>query len=254
MKGGPSEDAETRSKPSIVIESVSDDRNPLYLDSVDLYNRAFPDSERSDPRYFAHTLEEKRLDLLYPFNFHYLVARANDRAVGLATGHYLALVNMGFVGYLAVQPSIKGARVGSRLRHRLLKEMRRDARAAGYKDLLAVVGEVEAVNPWLRHLIRNRGAFALDIDYHQPALGTHLDDVPLVLYVEPIGRPIKRIRAADVQKLLYALYRRIYRIRFPLKNRTLARMMAELEGRQWVGAKKLPRAGRPGPRHTSVKE
>jgi hypothetical protein len=193
MTSAPSEDVSHRGKTSVVIESLDDDRTPLYLDSVDLYNRAFPDSERSDPQYFAHILEEKRLGVLYPFNFHYLVARADERAVGLATGHYLALVNLGFVGYLAVSPSAKGGRIGSRLRHRLVEEFRRDARAAGYKDLLGVIGEVEARNPWLRHLMRRSGAFALDFDYRQPPLRAEQEDVPLVLYLEPIVRPIKRI-------------------------------------------------------------
>ena len=246
------EGSRPRPKRQVVIESLDDDRNALYLDSVGLYNRMFPDSERSDPQYFAHILEEKRLGLLYPFNFHYVVAREDDRAIGLATGHYLALVNLGFVGYLAVDPSAKGGRIGSRLRHRLVEEFRRDARAAGYKDLLGVIGEVEEQNPWLRHLIRKRGAFALDFDYRQPPLGSQLDDVPLVLYVEPIGRPIKRIPAENVRKLLYTIYRRIYRVRFPLKNRTLSRMMKELEGRRWIGAKRLGRAA-PGS-YPGVKE
>lgn len=248
------EDGSPRSKRTVTIESLDDDRTPLYLDSVALYNRVFPDSERSDPQYFAHILEEKRLGVLYPFNFHYVVARVDDQVVGLATGHYLALVNLGFVGYLAVEPLVKGARIGSRLRHRLVQEFRRDARAAGYKDLLGVIGEVQADNPWLRHLIRKRDAFALDFDYRQPPLGSQLDDVPLVLYLEPIARPIKRISAENVRKLLYAIYRRVYRVRFPLKNRTLSRMMDELKSRRWIGAKKLTRAASTDPRHQSAKE
>jgi hypothetical protein len=174
--------------------------------------------------------------------------------VGLATGHYLALVNLGFVGYLAVSPSAKGGRIGSRLRQRLVAEMRRDARAAGYKDLLGVIGEVQERNLWLRHLIRKTDAFALDFDYRQPALRSQQQDVPLVLYLEPIARPIKRISADNMRKLLYAIYRRVYRVRFPLKNRTLSRMMDELEGRRWIGAKKLTRAGSADPRHASAKE
>ena len=241
-------------KQTAVIESLHDDRSSLFLDSVDLYNRMFPESEKSDPQCFAHILEEKRLGLLYPFNFHYLVARLDDRAVGLATGHYLALLNMGFIGYLAVSPSVKRGRIGSRLRHRLVKELRRDARAAGYKDLVAVIGEVEAVNPWLKHLIRQRGAFALDLDYRQPALRSNLEDVPLVLYLEPIGRPIKRVSSHNVRKLLYAIYRRVYRIRFPLKNRTLSRLMQGLESRHWIGPRKLPRSRSTEPHHGPVKE
>ena len=229
----------TRRTPGLVIESVSDHRHPFFIAALRLYNRVFPAEEKIDRRYFRDMLEEKRLGLLFPFNLHFLVARRGDRVVGLATGSYLAVVNVGFVGYLAVGRRSAGAQIGTRLRRRLVEEMRRDARASGHRDLDAVMGEVERDNPWLRHLVRERRVFALDLDYRQPPLRGQAHDVPLVLYMEPVGRRIRSLPADRVKALLYAIYRRLYRIRFPLRVPSFAYMLQQLEGRQSVGRLRL---------------
>lgn len=214
----------------LVIESLDDHRTPAFRGALRLYERVFPEKERIDRRYFAELLEEKRLGLLQPFNQQFLVARHGRRVVGLCTGSYLAVVNMGFVGYLATDPARKGARIGSRLRARLVRELRRDARAAGYPDLDGVLGEVEARNPWLRHLVRTRGALALDFPYRQPALGEATPDVPLVLYLEPVGARVRSLAAARMRTLLYAVYRRVYRVRFPLRQPAFRMMLRRLAG------------------------
>jgi hypothetical protein len=222
-------------QPPLRIASVSDHRHPHFTAALRLYNRVFPSEEKVDRRYFRNLLEEKRLGLLYPFNVHFLVAVRGERVIGLATGSYLAVVNVGFVGYLAVGRRSAGAHIGTRLRHRLVADLRRDAQASGNRDLGAVMGEVERDNPWLRHLIRDRRVFALDLDYRQPPLHRQTHEVPLVLYVEPVGRPFQSLRAADVRLLLYAIYRRLYRIRFPLRAPSFVRMLRQLEGRRVVG-------------------
>jgi Acetyltransferase (GNAT) family len=152
----------------VSVESVEDHRDPGFDAALRLYARVFPSSERIDRGRFKHLLEEKRLGVLFPFNMHFLIARRGRQVVGLATRSYLAVVNMGFVAYLAVAPELKGGRIGSRLRGRLVREMRRDARAAGRADLDLVLGEVEADNRWLRYLVRRHRALALDLDYYQP--------------------------------------------------------------------------------------
>lgn len=229
-------------RPRIAIESLDDHRNPSFRSALRLYNRTFPTKEKIDHRYFVELLQEKRLGLLFPFNIHFLVARAGGRVVGLATGSYLAVVNMGFVGYLAATPRMKGARIGVRLRSRLVEVMRRDARASGRADLDAVMGEVEADSPWLRHLVRQRGALALDFEYQQPALGKGSPTVPLVLYMEGVARPIRSVPGRRMQAILYAIQRRVYRMRFPLRGATFRRMFRSLEGRRTVGSRPLPRA------------
>ena len=42
--------------------------------------------------------------------------------------------------------------------------------------------------------------------------------------------------AADVRQLLYAIWRRAYRVRWPLEYPAFTEMLAELEGQEWVGA------------------
>ena len=228
-----------RRQPRIAIESVDDHRTPDFRAALRLYHRVFPVKETIDQSYFVEILREKRLGLLFPFNLHFLVARAGGRVVGLATGSYLAVVNMGFVGYLAAAPGMKGARIGVRLRSRLVEEMRRDARASGQSDLDAVMGEVESDNPWLRHLVEHRGALALDFDYQQPALGGSGPPVPLVLYLAPIAKPIRSVPVSRMRAILYAIQRRIYRIRFPLREPSFRLMLRSLEGRRSVRGRRL---------------
>lgn len=234
----------------ISIEELDDHRSPLFRAAQRLYERVFPDKERIDRRYFAELLQEKRLGLLQPFNIHFLIARRGARVLGLATGSYLAVVNMGFVGYLAVAPATKGSRIGSRLRARLVRECRRDARAAGRGELAGVLGEVEARNPWLRHLVRS-GALALDFPYRQPSLGEHTPDVPLVLYLQPLGEPVRSLSAARVRALLYAVYRRVYRVRFPLRDKAFRQMLRELSSLRRVRPVTLRRLE--AARHTGLR-
>ena len=233
---------------TVVVESLDDHRNPLFSEALRLYRRVFPEKERIDRAYFVSILEEKRRGLLEPFNLHFLVARAEGRVRGLAVGSYLAVVNLGFVGYLAVDPAYSGAGMGRLLRERLVRALRRDARAAGHAELLGVLGEVEAENPWLSHLLRNPRLLPLDIQYRQPALGRNVPAVPLVLYLEATRRPIRSLPVKRVRALLYAIYRRVYRIRFPLRNPAFRAMMRELKGRRTVGRRKLRTAAAPAHR------
>ncbi len=224
--------------PEITIESLEDHHQPGFRDALRLYHRAFPAKEKIDRSYFVDLLREKRLGLLFPGNIHILVARKHGRVVGLATGSYLAAVNVGFVGYLASQPALKGARVGSRLRTRLVAEMRRDARASGRPDLDAVMGEVESDNPWLRHLLRRHAALALDVDYRQPALRAGTPAVPLTLYLEPITGPIRSVSARRMRSILYSIFRRVYRVRFPLRDPSFRRVLRSLKHRRSIGSRR----------------
>lgn len=227
------------------IESISDHRHPAFSAALRLYRRVFPEEERSERSHFVEVLREKRLGLLEPFNHHFLVALEGSRVVGLATGSYLAGVNLGFVGYLAAAPEKTRSRIGSRLRARLVRELRRDARAAGKGDLDGMLGEVEADNPWLRQLVR-RGSLPLDFDYRQPPLGRRRRAVPLVLSYQPIGRRVLSLSTRRLRAILYAVYRRVYRVRFPLRQPAFRRMLKQIEGRRRVGRRAVAR-GAPRP-------
>lgn len=226
------------------ISAVSSVRDPLFRRAFSLYSAIFPPTERIDREYFRNLLEEKRLGLLTPFNFHFLVAHEGERVLGFISGTYLAIANLGFVGYLAVRPSAAGRQVGSRLRQRLVELVRRDALAAGHPRLRGMMGEIEEDNPWL-HTMRRRGALALDLNYLQPATdGTAV--VPLVLYLQPTSdRRVRSLPASTLRRVLYAIYRRLYRIRFPLRRAEFRRMLRQLEGRARVGTRPLKSEGLP---------
>ncbi|MEO8361429.1 MAG: GNAT family N-acetyltransferase [Vicinamibacteria bacterium] len=231
----------TRMRTGIQISSIRSADDPLFVKAFALYSRVFPPSEKIDRAYFENLFEEARLDLLAPYAFHFLVAHQNGEVDGFVTGSYLAIVNVGFVGYLAVGPDATGEQIGSRLRDKLIACLQIDAAAAGRPDLLGMMGEVEDGNPWLERM-RRRGAFAFDLRYLQPSTGG-MSIVPLVLYLEPIK--VSRLRSLPVKtvrRLLYAIYRRLYRIPFPLMRAEFQDMLRQLEGRSRIGAR---RAGVP---------
>ncbi len=217
------------------MESV---RSPLFRASYSLYRRVFPKDEQMPKRYFYEHLTEAKLGISRPFNFHYLVALIGDRVVGFGCCTYLALVNMGFVDYLAVDSGAKGQGVGTQLRQTLVEALRRDARNLGLDDLVAVLGETREQSPWLRRLLA-QGAFALDIDYLQPPLEDHKNPVPLVLYVQPIAREFDSLASDELQQVLYTLYRRLYRMQYPLQDPNFRYMLKQLKKRDRVGGKRI---------------
>jgi hypothetical protein len=103
---------------------------------------------------------------------------------------------------------------------------------------VAVLGETREESPWLRRL-RRQGAFALDIDYLQPPLEDHKNPVPLVLYVEPVSRKFASLESDEVRRILYTLYRRLYRIPYPLQDPNFRYMLKQLNDRERVGEKEI---------------
>jgi GNAT superfamily N-acetyltransferase len=226
----------------LFVDEIVDPGSPWFRRVVDLMAEVFPPEERMNVADFEETLEERKLGVLSPFNVHLLIARRDDTLLGFCQGSYLALPNVAFVSYLAVRPKIKGRKLGAVLRQSFLHECRRDARVNGKQGLWAVVGEVEEDNPWLRTLVRSRGAIALDIDYHQPSLAPNLPHVPLVLYVQRRDRSRSSLRVSDVRRLVYWIYRRVYRVQFPLRNSAFQAFLTSLAGRHRIGQRKLPPA------------
>jgi hypothetical protein len=52
-----------------------------------------------------------------------------------------------------------------------------------------------------------------------------------------------------VRRILYAIWRRGYRIAAPMEDHRFRRMLRSLDGRRWVGARALPPARARGPLH-----
>lgn len=211
-----------------------------------LLRRTFPRAELVSLPEWRESLRERAAGLWTDLDWHLLVAESGGRVVGAATGSYVGNVNVGLVGYVAVRPGARGAGVGSRLRRGLRAAFTRDARRVGSGKLAALIGEVHHDNPWLAHLVREDRALALDFPYFQPSLHPSASPVGLVFYVQPMGRKRRSLPAEEVRRLVYTIWRRVYRIDRPLAHPEFRRMLASLPPGRRVGARAL--AGGPAAR------
>jgi len=184
-------------------------------------------------------IREREQGLWTDINWHLIVAEQGSKVIGAATGSYLGNVNVGVIGYVAVRSGERSSGVGLRLRKRLKRAFLHDAELLAGEELRGMLGEVQENNPWLRHLVRREGAIALDFPYYQPSLSAKKKPVPLVLYYQPVADRRKSLGAAEVRRLLYTMWRRMYRVGRPLSRPEFRRMIRALDGRRRVGQRRL---------------
>lgn len=221
----------------IRILEVEDERGELAREALALIGEAFPARDRQPLHQIGMEIAEKRLGLLTSYDFHLLAATTADGVVAaIAAGVYLGGVNAGFVTYLAVRPEQRSMHLGRRMRVALIECFRDDADRAAGEELRWVIGEVRLENPWLRRLVRDRGAIPFDLDYHHPGVVPGEAGERWVLYRQPVGDFRERLPREEVARLLYAVWRRAYRIRWPLESAAFRRMLDELADRPVVGA------------------
>lgn len=217
------------------IREITSPDDPLLRDAYRLLRSTFHKSERVLLSEWKATLRERTRGVWTDFAWHLFIAERNHRVVGLATGTYLGNVNVAVIGYLAIDRSTRAAGLGTRLRTRLRSAFLRDARHLINRELEAVVGEVSETNPWLAALARRPRVLVLNIPYFQPRLYAEDKPSPFVLYYESISRPRRWLAASELRRILYAIWRRAYRISRPLERPAFRRMLATLEGRRRVG-------------------
>jgi ribosomal protein S18 acetylase RimI-like enzyme len=209
------------------IQPVTDERSALMDGALALIERSFEHRDRQDSGELRNEIEEKRLGVHSSYEFHLLAASRGDAVVGVAVGSYLAGVNSGFITYLAVEPEERGRRLAQRLRKRLIEAFRGSARAQDLPDLDFIIGEVRADNPWLKRLLRG-GAIRFGLRYYHPGIGPASSGPGYVLYREPIAGGREPLDAATVRRTIYAIYRRAYRVRYPLQRPGFRAMLEEL--------------------------
>lgn len=174
--------------------------------------------------------------MLEPFDFHQLaILNEEDSVVATSTGVYLAGVNAGFITYLVVRQEDRNRRLGKRLRASLLESFKANAIAFGYDEVKWVLGEVRIDSPWLMTLVRDGAVIPFDIEYFHPGLQPGSSDQRYVLYREIFGDSRKSIPSDEVARILYAIYRRAYRVRYPLERENFKSMIEQLEGRDEIG-------------------
>lgn len=222
------------------LEEVLDERDPRAEAALGLIAAAFQRPERQPLSELRSEIAEKRLGLLTAMDFHLLVAEGADGSVqGTVAGMYLEGVNAGYVTYLAVDPRFRGKRLAPRLRQALVERFQQDARNAEFDELAWVLGEVQGDSPWLQRLLRTKGAVAFDLHYRHPGVTAEGSPEEHVLYRQPVGDLRDELPAHLVRRILYAIYRRGYRIPYPLELPGFRAMLEELEHRSAVGPASL---------------
>ncbi|MDX1584166.1 MAG: hypothetical protein R3338_11270, partial [Thermoanaerobaculia bacterium] len=148
---------------------------------------------------------------------------------------YLAGVNAGFVTYLVVSREHRNRQLGRKLRSSLVESFRANALAANYEELNWVLGEVRIDSPWLITLVKTGQVVPFDLEYFHPGLQPGVTDKRYVLYREIVSDGRRSIPADETARILYAIYRRAYRVRYPLERENFKSMIAQLEGRDEIG-------------------
>lgn len=217
------------------VVEITDERDPLTERALELIAESFASHERQPLSELRSEVEEKRRALLLPYDFHmYAAVTATDSVLAMVSGVYLAGINAGFVTYLAVREEARRRGLGGRVRAALVDALREDSRRAGRADLAFVLGEVRADGDWLDTLVRQRDVLVFDLTYYHP--GMVLGGAPpYALYREPIADERRELPADEVRRVLYSVWRRGYRVRYPLERATFQAMLEELETREVVG-------------------
>ncbi len=217
------------------VVEITDERSLTADAALRLFERAFDPRDRQPVAELRSEIEEKRLDLLITTDYHMLAAVRPDGSVaGAISGVYLQGINAGFVYYLVVDEGARGMGIGRRVRSALVQRFRADAQRADQPGLAWVLGEVRRDNPWLPGLVRRRGAIPLGIRYFHPGM-TIDDSRDYVLYRQPVNDDRIELPATEVARVLYQIYRRAYRVGYPLHRETFRTMIEEAKAIGMVG-------------------
>ncbi len=217
------------------IRVISAPDDPMLRSAYALLVQSFHRAERVTKAEWTATLREGAGGIWSDYAWHLFVAEQDHVVVGLATGTYLGNVNVGVIGYLAIASTHRSGGVGTRLRQRLRRAFERDAERIGPGALDGIVGEVSADNPWLRSLSRRPQVLILDAPYLQPSLRPSDEPSPFLLYFESTKGPRHFLAASTLRQILFAIWRRSYRIARPLDHAAFRQMLRALEGRRRIG-------------------
>lgn len=215
------------------VVSVTDERDPLAREALELIVSSIGDVQPVDD--LLTELEERRRGMPSGGDYHLLALVDGDgRPAAAAAGIYLEPVNAGFITYLAVRQDMRDRHLGRGLRAHLVDAIRDEARRTRGRDPAWTVGEVRRESPWLRTLVSAGQVIPFAFPYFHPWMPRRAEG-RYVLYREPLADARPTLPADEVVRLVYAIWRRAYRIRFPLQSDTFCHMLQYLESHGTIG-------------------
>jgi hypothetical protein len=231
----------------IRLREIQAPSDPALWRAYRILQRTFPASELIRAAEFVHGLTRRASGAWNDLLWHIVVGERGQRLEGVVTGTYLAALNIGFIGYLAVDQQERSRGLGATLRDTLLQLFDGDAWYLHGRPTTAVVGEVEPHNPWLDRLVRSRGVLPLDIEYRQPDIRAGKEKVPLVLYYQALTGFRPALPVEEVKSLLFAIWHHAYKVVNPFDDPIFREMIDSLTGREVVGPRPLPAAASSAP-------
>ncbi|HEX8276715.1 MAG TPA: hypothetical protein VF615_29015 [Longimicrobiaceae bacterium] len=212
---------------------LKDERDPLARATISLIQEAIGDVQPTSD--LLAELEERRRGLPSGGCYHLLaLVNPEEEPVAAAAGVYLEASNAGFVTYLAVRADQRRLKLGRRLRESLVDAFRAEALRARGEPLAWTVGEVKHSSPWLRTLVKEGRVVPFDFGYFHPWMPLRSEG-RYVLYREPDGDARRTLPAHEVLRLVFGIWRRAYRIRYPTQSETFCYMLKQLEAQGVVG-------------------
>jgi len=215
------------------IVEIGDERDPLAREALELIAFSIGDVQPVDD--LLTEIEERRRGMSSGGDYHLLaMVDGRGRPAAAAAGLYLAEVNAGFITYLAVREELRGMQLGRGLRAHLVESIRAEAVRTRETDPAWTVGEVRRQTPWLRTLVGAGQVIPFDFPYFHPWMPRRSEG-RYVLYREPMADARAALPADEVVRLVYAIWRRAYRIRFPLQSETFCYMLDHLQAHGTIG-------------------
>jgi GNAT superfamily N-acetyltransferase len=215
------------------VVAVDDERAPLATEALEMISTSIGDVQPVND--LLSEIEERRRGMPSGGDAHLLaMVDGGGRAAAAAAGIYLEGVNAGFITYLAVRQDLRGKLLGRGLRGHLLESIRAEAQRKNGADPAWIVGEVRSGSPWLRTLVGAGQVIPFGFPYFHPWMQRRSEG-RYVLYREPLADTRTALPAQEVVRLVYAIWRRAYRIRFPLQSETFCYMIERLQAAGTIG-------------------
>ncbi len=181
----------------------------LLTEALHLYDLSFPEEVRE-----SHDLFSRSIALSSSENkYHFLVGLEDGKVISLATAHYFAKANFGYIVYLAAHPDKRGTGIGKKTIQEMQRRLDLDAKAQGYASLAAVVLESEketmahdeeeyATNLKRLRFFAGLGFRIADVDYVQPPLFHGQTPVPLYLQINILDETAP-LTPEEIIRILY---------------------------------------------------
>jgi GNAT superfamily N-acetyltransferase len=209
------------------IEEITSVGHPLLFKAIDLIRANIDQDQVAEPADFVRALNDKHS--WFPDNYHLVIVKQQDTVVSAAAGHYIGIVNVGFINYVATDKNYRKQGLGSMVRQALINLFIEDAKKNKFDCLEGYLGEVARGKPWLQKLIKDFGVIPLDVEYLHPPLKPGSQPVPLVLYFRPHPGKQINIDKKYIEKLIHAIYECIYDIEKPYENPHFKKILESLK-------------------------